>query len=278
MKVSDLVTNLDFPFWDDCRPLLSSLLSGGFPSTELINRCLPAGLTNQHGQRIRFVSSATLPGVQYEQHILDHGEVSTRPDSWHDLFNALAWMQFPAIKSALNVRHCAAMKLHGATGRGTQRDALTLFDECGLVVASTERASLEDISSHRWSEVFAGGVEPWAARFRLLVTGHAMREKLLKPYKAMTANALLVHVSERLFTAPMAGFIEGLDSGLGQLLGSGRLLQSPLDLAHLPLMGIPGWWPGGGQDVAFYADSQVFRARAPGQAPARVVPLTNRGS
>jgi hypothetical protein len=29
--------------------------------------------------------------------------------------------------------------------------------------------------------------------------------------------------------------------------------------AHLPVLGVPGWWPGN-EDPAFYADASVFRA------------------
>ena len=273
MTASELITKLDLPCWDDCREQLDALLSRGFPSAESLNPWLPPGLRNQNGRPLRFVSSQTLPAVEYERHIFEQGQISTRPDNWHDLFNALAWMQFPAIKSALNARHYAATDTPGPVGRGRQRDALTLFDECGVIVICTGSKPLLAIANHDWNEVFKSGIARWAARYRVLLIGHAMREKLLRPYKAMTANALLVEVTEEMFQAPLAKLHGQIDSKLAALLGSGSLLQSPQELAPLPLMGIPGWWSCSEQDAAFYADQHVFRTRAARRKPGGVVHL-----
>jgi hypothetical protein len=37
------------------------------------------------------------------------GEVATRPDNRHDLFNALIWLAFPRSKAAMNRRHHEAL-------------------------------------------------------------------------------------------------------------------------------------------------------------------------
>lgn len=77
--------------------------------------------------------------LSYEERVFQRGEVSTRPGSWHDFFNALAWAVFPRTKAALNARQCA---LSGQTtaeqrARGIVRvreqDRLAMLDEGGAV-------------------------------------------------------------------------------------------------------------------------------------------------
>ena len=96
--------------------------------------------------------------------------------------------------------------------------------------------------------------DPVTSDTQVLVCGHAILEKFLDPYKALTAHALYLHSSE-----PMP--IPEIDGLLAETLLSGELLSGPGDLSPLPLMGIPGWWPAGPQDEAFYSDEGVFRPR-----------------
>jgi len=60
-----------------------------------------------------------------------------------------------------------------------------------------------------------------------------------------------------------------LDEWIANGLLDGQLLESPACLSPVPLMGIPGWRPGGVQDDEFYADHYVFRPMREGvnQAP-----------
>ena len=48
-----------------------------------------------------------------------------------------------------------------------------------------------------------------------------------------------------------------IDCRVAQQLAERSL--TPLDFTPLPVLGVPGWWPG--QDGAFYADASVFRPR-----------------
>ena len=89
------------------------------------------------GMPLRFVA----PGgseLGYEERAFRTGEVETRQENRHDLFNALIWLAFPQAKAAMNRRHHEALLAARATGedrRGSVRDALTQFDECGVIVA-----------------------------------------------------------------------------------------------------------------------------------------------
>ncbi len=251
--------SMEAPYWAGVSELLKSFSSGGFPPVEALNHLLTERVTNQRDMPIRFVSSEETPAGSYEEHIYNSGEVSTRVNNWHDLFNALMWMRFPRIKSAMNAAHHAVIEKSNRVGRGKQRDALTLFDECGVVVVADKHQNLEALAKRQWSAVFTGGTTDWDRRYRVLVCGHAMLEKFLSPYKSMTANVLLVQVSESDFALSNEKLSVYLDTLLARKLRSGGLLQSSADLSPLPLMGIPGWWLQDHELELLHRDKSVFR-------------------
>lgn len=263
----------DHPFWADYRGLLQSFYDEEVPTVAALNRLLPRGTTNHQKLPISFVASEQLTGVQYEEHIFRTGEVSTRANSWHDVFNVLVWMHFPQTKAAMNVLHHRAMTPANEVGRGTLRDALTLIDECGVIVAAGRYEDLESVSRFAWAHIFGSGTKWWGQRIRVFVTGHAMLEKFLKPYKSITANAVLVQIPGRLMELLREALRAYFDAALAERLLAGHLFNAPADLSPLPLMGIPGWWPGGAQDKSFYADRQVFRQPVAGFRPAPIFSL-----
>ena len=126
----------------------------------------------------------------YELHIAESGEVETRPDNWHDLFNALAWIAFPKAKAAINAQHAAMLAEGGeeeARRRSPARDALTLFDEGGVVVASSSPALLRLIVDFEWKELF------WHRREELAREGALHR---LRPF-ALREDARSLHRHRR---------------------------------------------------------------------------------
>lgn len=250
--MTDWKTPIDagHPCWDGYRGLLDALPGDRFPDPARLNALLPPGARVVPGHPVRFVPADRLPGVDYERHIHETGEVATRP-GWHDLFNALAWCRLPRFKAALNALHAAHLGEAANGRRGPQRDALTLLDESGVVVAGDAPALFAALAARDWRGAFVERRADWA-RVRVVVCGHGLLEKFLAPYKALTAQALLL---------PLAATADdpALDARLASaLLDEGRV-RSPADLGPLPLMGIPGWWPDGAQDEAFYADRGVFR-------------------
>jgi len=246
------------PWWDDYRQLLESLRDPGIPGPDRLNELLPCGAVSGGGRQLCFVRAANLPGLNYEKHIFETGEVSTREDSWHDLFNALVWCRLPKLKAAMNALHYAHLDEEVAGRRGPQRDALTLLDESGAVVVCRDRALLEALGARDWQRAFVELRQRWTADAHLLICGHALLEKLRTPYKAITAHALLIHIDWTSEHLRKAGPVSRLDETLAAQLQEGGC-RSPADLSPLPLMGIFGWWPQGVQDAAFYADEAVFR-------------------
>lgn len=239
------------PCWDGYRELLERLPGDPFPDPQSLSALLPPGRAGAAGKQIRFCPAAELPDVAYEKHIFNTGEVSTRENSWHDLFNALVWCRFPLLKTAMNEVHYRHLDEERGGRRGSRRDALTLLDESGVIVFSRDETLLSALSSRNWDAAFVQRRDAWNET-AVMVCGHAILEKFLSPYKSLTAHALLVPGQGPVSTAMP-------DEVLAEGIRTGSLLKTSGDLSPLPLMGIPGWWSEGEQDEAFYADRHVFR-------------------
>lgn len=257
------------PFWADYLQFLDHLKGEQITDCTLLNSLLPAGLQSAGGHAIRFVPSTELGDGAYEHRIYTTGKVSTRPDNWHDLFNALVWLRFPRIKATMNSLHYHALSHPSAGRRGPLRDALTLFDECGVIVFSHRSETLHALAKRRWSDVFRSST--FHDEVQIAICGHAMLEKYLSPYKSMTAKALLLQVDSNVMALPREERLVFLDRVLAEQLQAGNMLTRPACLAPLPLAGVPGWWPDAEQNDAFYADRQVFRPPATTLTPAPVL-------
>ena len=82
-------------------------------------------------------------------------------------------------------------------------------------------------------------------------------EKLVHPYKAITAHTRVVLVDDGYFALDHAARRAWIDRRVAQELADQGL--SNADFTPLPVSGVPGWWPE--QDAAFYADASVFRPK-----------------
>ncbi|XAH22863.1 DUF3025 domain-containing protein [Xylophilus sp. GW821-FHT01B05] len=200
---------------------------------------------------VRFVPQAALPtGMAYESFIAERGQVPTR-DSLHDFFNGLVWWRFPQAKVQLNRLQAGAIAAAGVGSvRGPLRDAITVFDENGAVLAAPD-VLWQALLARDWQALFVTHRARWAEA-RLLLFGHALLEKLVAPRKAVVAHVLC----RPLAMADMAH----ADDWLAQQLQADALAAKPF--TPLPVLGVPGWWPANAQP-GFYDDAQVFRC-APG--------------
>jgi len=189
------------------------------------------------------------------------GELQVREGSWHDLFNLLAWLAFPRSKAALNARHYAALVSQRATGavnRGPAQDALTLFDEGGVVVASDDDSLLALLREWRWKELFWSERRRLAARMRFHAFGHALHEKALRPFHGITARGIVLKTAPELLTAPLTEQIAGLDARVAAYLADPGSLLATRELAVVPVLGVPGWCADNGRE-AYYDDRDYFR-------------------
>jgi len=248
------------PAWSPYRDLLSRLPAGRFPDAADLTALLPPGLTSGGGAAIRFVPASSLSDVDYEREIYESGQVSTREHNWHDLFNALVWCRLPRLKVALNAQHYRHLDEARDGRRGPVRDALTLLDESGALVVSSDRSLLEALAARDWYSGFGVHCAAWGTAARLVVCGHSLLEKLLHPYKGITAQTLLLHVPGAGDLVSEAAWFDWLDRSVAGVLLEYGALSNTRALSPVPLAGVPGWWSAEVQDEDFYSDRAVFRA------------------
>lgn len=202
-------------------------------------------------QALRFVPQSDLPpGTAYEQHIFDTGRVPTR-EGLHDFFNGLCWMRFPATKRRLNQLQAAEMAKAGGVGplRGPVRDALTLFDENAALLQAPD-ALWQALLQRNWRRLFVD-LRPLWVQARLVLLGHALMEKLVSPYKSITA-----HVYRAAVPLELGADLTGWDHWTAGHLDPATWTTKPF--TPLPVLGVPGWWAGN-DDPVFYDDTSVFR-------------------
>ncbi|TXL68898.1 DUF3025 domain-containing protein [Zeimonas arvi] len=220
------------------------------------------GLALEGGTPVRFVDAAAAGPMPYELAIAATGEVPTRvdgPGMVHDWFNALCWLRWPAIKARMNRLQAEAIRARPASlagPRGALRDAITLFDESGALFLADDEGAIASLRGFDWRGLFVARRETFASRVRVLVVGHALLEKLQSPYKALCAHALPVAMALDDVAPGRPDALDRLDAAVAATLDAGALARERL--APLPLLGIPGWWPGN-EDPAFYNDASVFR-------------------
>jgi Protein of unknown function (DUF3025) len=215
-------------------------------------RSLPQALGALPACPVRFVSQTDLPsGTAYEQFIFDTGCVPTR-ENLHDFFNGLCWLRFPLTKRRLNQLQAAEIAATGVREvRGPVRDALTLFDENAALMQAPE-ALWDALTERDWQRLFVT-LRPLWAQARLVLFGHALLEKLVTPYKSITAHVLREPVPMEL-----GDDLAAWDAWLAERLSAPLLASKPF--TPLPVLGVPGWWPQN-DDPAYYADAGVFRPR-----------------
>lgn len=222
-------------------------------------------MDNGQGRTIRFVAPQ-VDGLPYEMRVWENGAVETRPDHWHDFFNALVWLSFPRSKRAVTAAHVAAMQAPGRA-RGSVRDALTHFDECGILVLSSDPALLDCLRRFAWRELFVERRAAVQRDMRFVVFGHAIYESLLAPFRGLTAKAILQAVDASSLAKPSEEFLAWADALLAETLTAGRYVR-PRDFQPLPILGIPGV-TAENENPAYYDDTWQFR---PGRQGRPAVP------
>ena len=220
------------------------------------------------GEPLRFVpQEALLAGQAYEQFIFETRTCPTR-EGLHDFFNGLCWLAMPESKRRLNALQAAEIARDGiGAARGPVRDAITVFDENGALLAAPDPL-WEALLARQWRRLFVD-LRPLWAQARLVIFGHALLEKLVAPRKDMTAHVWRVPAPAAL-ALPEAGgpggdSVMGLhpwhawdawDAWLAGQLDGARLASKPF--TPLPVLGVPGWWPQN-EDARFYDDARIFR-------------------
>jgi hypothetical protein len=242
--------SFDHPAFAPYRALIRELaLASARPSLDRLNAMAAARSTTQaRGLPLQFVAlDGRLSAREYESHILQTGQIPTRADTWHDVLNALVWLRFPRFKSALNVVHGEALAMETDSRRGRRRDAMTVLDESGIWVISQGAFLPGLLTGRAWQPLFWDHRQDVEATMHFVVVGHALLEKALTPYSSMTGKCLTL-ISPTLDP----------DSVEQQAVSALHSIESPRQLAPMPVQGIPGW-DAANASAAYYANQKIFR-------------------
>lgn len=217
---------------------------------ELNRRAKDGGLTSRADAPIVFCDQAgRLSAVEYERHIFDSGRVPSRAHL-HDALNACCWLRYPNLKASLNYGHCRDSAEVPTRKRSRRRDAITLLDEAGVLIVSSDPTLLEALAAHQWQVAFWQRRQAWA-NVGVFVIGHGLLEQLHAPYIGLTGKAALIH-------AHPADSLAEVEAKVAKRVDDGAFLKSPSQLSPLPILGIPGWWSAN-EAPDFYHDEGYFR-------------------
>ncbi|MDO5679541.1 MAG: DUF3025 domain-containing protein [Pelistega sp.] len=283
--------DLSAPYWQPWQqwfnPVPNLALEPTGQVAEYLNRLKPDTLAK------RFVPQDDLPSAMaYESYIAVEDRIPTR-DGLHDFFNGLCWFAFPHTKAHFNQLHQEQIARLGTQARGRIRDMLTVLDENGFLIQAPDPL-WEALQAKQWYNAFVQ-LRPLWQDTRVMVFGHALLEKLVSPYKAITAHALRIPNDIKLYSqqderpqSKISGALIDagtlsteascretresltqestqifqrqdlsiLDDFLREYLSQERLLTKPY--IPIQIFGIPGWSKEQEQ-ANFYEDKQVFR-------------------
>ena len=161
----DWETLLQSPLFAPLHTVIAKLGCEGFPTLEALNALLAAHqpqISLHSGAALRFVAQGSGKLTfesQYEPRCYLSGEVQTREDNLHDLFNALVWLIYPKSKAAINARHYDALTRLAAAPeassmRGAVRDTSTLLDESGVIVVCADDELAGLLKDFQWKALF----------------------------------------------------------------------------------------------------------------------------
>ena len=260
------------PMYEPLQPLLAyfeRFPAGQWPELADFQQFLaqwPEPIETLTGQPLKVVAQAGKPGC-FEEHYAPRiyltGEIQTRRHNWHDFFQLLTWFMFPRTKAVINSIHIPAARRRlaegGELGRRTAvENMLSLFDEGGAVIVSSDDSLLQLIRDFQWKELFWARRAELGEKLHCVTFGHAMYEKGLMPYVGMTANTVLLRADAEYFGWPVRRQWRWLDEQLAAIFTEGRQYRQPRDLQPFPILGMPGWDAANSQE-SYYDNTAYFR-------------------
>lgn len=227
--------------------------------------CLPQPVRTASGMPLRVVEQSPEKPRDwrqgYEPRIYLQGALQTRLENWHDCFNLLTWATFPLAKAALNARQYDLLEARAHAPlqpRPPDQDALTQFDESGVIVLSADPRLSKLLLEFQWQPLFWEQRTAVQAGMRCWLFGHGLMERALQPYRGLTGKGIILPVATELFEQPLAAQVAQIDQLLAQSLSDRQRFLRPDTWAPVPLLGFPGFTPDN-ECADYYADQRYFR-------------------
>ncbi len=179
-------------------------------------------------------------GTIYDERIYVRGEVPSRADSWHDFLNMLIWATFPAAKRAVNERQRSALRAYVLDGapripgaRTREQDALSMFDEGGILVLSTPDAAPGVNAALERADADALGASVRNGDVVVFAFGHALHEHLLS--SPLTVRAFALPLVVEALPGALDARIALADVTLAAALAERRVLTAPTGVPAMPV-------------------------------------------
>lgn len=176
----------------------------------------------------------------YDARIATRAEVPTRERDWHDLFNVLCFATFPLVKHALHARQYAALRRRVEPGAATlpgsrtrEQDALTLFDEGGVIVAASPRWAAQLVAAGDGLGA-ALALAPVDAELAVIAVGHALYEHLVEGLMMPGARAMVCAL-EGTWPRDDAAVVAAADRAFARVVADEARFASPREQVHLRL-------------------------------------------
>lgn len=185
-----------YKHYQDIFEDLSDLPNAAEIATKCNAHMKPSGLKFRPQTPLRKVKKVS-PLRRYLFDVIEEGFIPTRDHNLHDFLNALSWLKYPDLKKDLVFESLQQMKKSSLLNRPSHVDALTRFDEGGLVLLVPKHSlpsALDIIQSKE------DGLKMDIIRqSRILVIGHGLMEHLVTRQTTVYAFTALIpedHVNQ----------------------------------------------------------------------------------
>ena len=243
------------------KPLVEALPQDRWPETlDWSGLAAIHAVKNTRGMPISFVPPANPPpsALEFERRIFERGEVETRAATWHDAFHACAWLAFPRTKARINQLHIEDGLDDTPNRRSVLRNILTLIDEGGILVVSSNPALLAALRAFQWHALFWQQRDAVKREMDFVIFGHALYERALAMHYGSTGRGVLIDVDAAYFGWTMPERLRHLDAQLSDLLADPARLTDTAMLHPVPIKGVPGW-DAANEHEDYYRDARQFR-------------------
>jgi hypothetical protein len=182
------------------------------------------------------------PDRLYDGCITRHRIVPTRAENWHDLLNALCFATWPKSKLALHERQYAVLSQRLLANdqrlppsRTSEQDALTIFDEGGVVIAASSEAARALGKTEALSSAFETTLREICAsgHAKLVPFGHALFEHMVEGLPCPGTSARILVLPS--IAEDSLALLRLIDEALAYRLADRRCFQAPREAAHLRL-------------------------------------------
>lgn len=235
-------------FWPLSRAALRVQSLGDWPSIDALNVLYAELTVDKHVEQLRFaqnvkrrdkrVAGKVNLDALYDARITKFAEVPSRERDWHDFFNALCFATFPRAKRALHARQFSILearvghnseRLPGARTR--EQDALTLFDEGGVVIAAepamyAKLVTMEREERQRVLIEYAAALAP-PPDIAIVPFGHALFEHLIEGFRCPGGYTQLLELSE--LPDDVEALLDAVDRALTEALLDPERFANPRD-------------------------------------------------